>query len=149
MAQAFALGPDPDLERLLLEAEAVEQVALVERGRALQGAGRRRVDEPLENCDVEVDVLPDKRNYVAVGDQISRPIAVQGFPDRRQRLAQIGARLFLGAVAPKQFGELLTRLAAGASKREIGDQRPGLPSLRLCRPCRNDPYPRRSLALAF
>ncbi len=68
MAQAFALGPDPGLERLLLEAEAVEQVALVERDRALQGVGRRLRDEVLEQGGVQVNVRSGERDLVAAAN---------------------------------------------------------------------------------
>src|SRR5581483_3302180 len=121
--QALALDGAPLLEGLLVDAQPVEELALVAGGRALErpriatGGGR------FELAHVDADRRRIERDGVGADQQHAISAATERAAEARQRLAEALPRALLRRLAPKQRGELLPSVEPPRRHREIGEQR--------------------------
>src|SRR6185436_11042784 len=104
------------------DVEPIEEVAAVQRGRALERRPRAARAEALESIHVDVDSGDVERDRAVVLHQ-----CLAGGAERlaqvEQRLAQAVRRLRVTALAPQQRRELLARVCAPDGPREIREQR--------------------------
>ncbi len=83
LAQSLALREEPLLERRLLEGEALEQLAAIERGGSFEGGRRAFGDLALELHHVHVDGGRVQGDGLAV-DQQGWRLRIHSFPQREE-----------------------------------------------------------------
>ena len=105
--QALALDPQPILERLLLQAEAVEQVAAIDDKRLFEIFRRRVGGQRLEPRDIEIEIIEIEGDAMAIRQEPAAVGCVHRFLYGGQGLPEVHPRLGLAVAAPQQRGELL------------------------------------------
>jgi hypothetical protein len=110
LAQPLALERAPLLERRLVEAEPLEQIARVESSRALQRLRRASGDRLLEARHVHGDHGRVERDGVLAHEQNRRVSLAEAAPHRQQGLPEAVPGLGLGRVTPEERGQLLARV---------------------------------------
>ena len=126
LAKSLALREQPLLERRLLEREAFEEVAAIQRGGALERSRRALGDPALELRHVYLDGDRVQRDGFPV-DQQGRGLRGHCLPQREERLAEAPARLRFPHATPEQGGELLAGMRPARREREEREERLSLP----------------------
>ena len=124
-AQPLALDAQPFLEGGIADADAVEQVAAVERDRRLRRVGGPFGEQPLERGDVHRQRRGIEANRLAIGDE-RIAVAAQGGAEPRQGVLEAVARVGVAAVAPQQAREPVAGVGGAGGQGEHGQQRPVL-----------------------
>ena len=122
------LGPDPVLERCLLDVEALDQATTVKPRRLGQGVGRAFRRKPHEMAGVDVGGVGVQPNVIAVRQQNPRLGIVKSLAQFGDALTEALAGLFLEAVAPKERRQPVPRLRLAGVERQVGQKRPRLPA---------------------
>ncbi len=126
LPQPLALPGEPLLEGDLFHAEAVEQVAAVQRGRAGERVRGPLAQQALEGRDVDVHGGGVERDRLAFGDQGSGPDRGERFAKSEERLPQAGPGVLLSRLPPEQRRELVARVRLAGAESEVCQQSPGL-----------------------
>jgi len=121
LAKALPLPLQPFLEWRLLHPDALEEIALVQRGGRLQGGHRAFRDQPFEPDNIDVEASPLERHVPLVGDQDR--VGPEHAAQRHERLAQALTRVLVTRAWPQQSRELVARVAAPGRHRQVGEQR--------------------------
>jgi hypothetical protein len=120
LAQPLPLADEPFLEWRLVERDPGEELATVEVAGPLEGGRRAGRHRALELERVHRDRLGIERYAGLVSAQAA---VSEGLANRVERLAQAGARLLGGPIAPEQGGQLVARVGLAGRAGEVGQQR--------------------------
>jgi hypothetical protein len=126
LAQALALGEQPVLEGWLPDSEAGQEIAVIERGRLGKALGRGGGHRLLEVCHVDSDGARVEGDAVGFDPETVSSAGTDGSADAKQGLAERGAGLGLGALAPEEAGQLVTSVGLARRHGEVGDESLGL-----------------------
>ena len=127
LAQPFALGGEPLLERRLVDAEPLEEIAVVERDGALERLGGALVQEPLEERRIDLDRWRVEGDRLAFHEEARRFRGGQRLAQDVHGLPQALAGLLVAGVAPEQRGQAVTRIRVARSQRQIRQEGLRLP----------------------
>ena len=123
LTQAPAFHQQPILEGGIADRDAIEEIALIERGCPRQRPDRAVADQPLE--EERVSTLTASRSSsdrLAVGAEHAAAVVAEAAAQPRQRLLQAVARLLVAMLAPQQAGEAVTRMGGAGADRQEGEQ---------------------------
>jgi hypothetical protein len=126
LPQPLAFGDEPFLEQRLVQAEAREQIACIDRRGLLERLRRAFRHVPFEAGDVDVDHGRVQRKRLAFGDQDRRGGGRQRPSQGGERVAQAVAGSLVGRLAPEERGEPVARVGVAGLGAEVGQQRLGL-----------------------
>jgi hypothetical protein len=128
LAKPLPLREEPLVERPLGDREPGQQAAAIEAGRLLQRDGPAVGDQRLEARHVDVDGRWIERHRGALQHHSRKRGRGQRLAERREGVAQVAAGLSVRHVAPQECGQPLPRVGPAGRKRQVGQQRLGLPA---------------------
>ena len=113
---------DPTIERLF-QRELRQEFTAIERRRALEIGGLRRVRKRSEFVRINAYALGPQADRICVDDKdvgvALEQVPAQGY----ETLSQVVARLVVASLAPEQGGQMLPTGAAVRMHRKVGKQR--------------------------
>jgi hypothetical protein len=124
LANELALGGEPTLERLLVDGQALEEVATVQRHGPRQRARRSAPGQLQERAHVTLHARRIEHHGARIADQRAR--SPERLADQAQRLPQRRPRPLRRGLRPEERRELLARLRLTGVDRQVREQCLGL-----------------------
>ncbi len=128
LTETVALGPEPALEGLLVDAQPVEERTFVERDGGSEGGGGPLANQALEARDVHIDGGGVDGDRLRLDDEAGIFCRREDLADTKDGLSEALSRLALADVAPEEGSQAFPRMRAAGPEGEICQEGLRLPS---------------------
>ena len=119
LTETVALGPEPALEGLLVDAQPVEERAFVERDGGGEGGRGPLANQALEAGDVHIDGGGVDGDRLRLDDEAGIFCRREDLADTKDGLSEALSRLALADVAPEEGSQAFPRVRAAGAEGEI------------------------------
>ena len=119
LTETVALGSEPALEGLLVDAQPVEERTFVERDGGGEGGGGPLANQALEAGDVHIDGGGVDGDRLRLDDEAGIFCRREDLADTKDGLSEALSRLALADVAPEEGSQAFPRVRAAGAEGEI------------------------------